>query len=58
MVLQYVRKHGQITRGEVAELWRLRPMQAYRLLKKLEKAGKIKRIAGSTKGTKYGLPNK
>lgn len=58
MVLQYVCTHGQITRGEVAELCRLSPMQAYRLLKKLEKDGKIKRISGSTKGTKYGLPNK
>ncbi len=58
MVLQYVRKHGQIARHEVAELCRLGPMQAYRLLKSLEKAGKIGRVAGSTKGTKYGLPKK
>jgi ATP-dependent DNA helicase RecG len=58
MVLQYVEKHGSIDRGEVADLCHLGPMQAYRLLKKLEKTGKIKRVAGSTKGTRYGLPNK
>ncbi|GIW94563.1 MAG: ATPase AAA [Pirellulaceae bacterium] len=58
MVLRYVEKYGSIDRGQVAELCRLSPMQAYRLLKKLEKAGKIKRIAGSTKGTRYGLPSK
>ena len=58
MVLQYVAKHGSIGRGEVAELCQLNPMQAYRLLKKLERLGKIKRISGSTKGTRYGIPSK
>jgi len=56
MVLQYVKQHGSITRSEVAELCRLNPAQAYRLLKKLEMAGKIRRVVGSTKGTRYGLP--
>jgi ATP-dependent DNA helicase RecG len=56
MVLQYVEQHGSITRSEVAELCRLNPAQAYRLLKKLEMAGKIRRVVGSTKGTRYGLP--
>ncbi|MEW6107217.1 MAG: ATP-binding protein [Bacillota bacterium] len=58
MVLQYVEKHGSIGRGEVAELCQLNPMQAYRLLKRLEKLGRIQRITGSTKGTRYGLPSK
>jgi ATP-dependent DNA helicase RecG len=58
MVLQYLGRHGSIDRGEVAELCQLGSMQAYRLLKKLEKTGKIRRIAGSTKGTRYGLPSK
>jgi len=58
MLLQYLAKHGVVTRGEVAELCHLSPMQAYRLLKRLERAGKIRRISGSTKGTKYGLPSK
>lgn len=58
MVLQFVHKHGSIDRGEVAELCRLNPMQAYRLLKRLERLGKIQRIAGSTKGTRYGIPSK
>ncbi|HWP60970.1 MAG TPA: hypothetical protein VNL14_23945 [Candidatus Acidoferrales bacterium] len=58
MVLQYMHKHGSIDRGEVAELCQLNSMQAYRLLKRLEKLGQIKRIAGSTKGVRYGLPSK
>jgi sugar-specific transcriptional regulator TrmB len=29
-------------------------MQAYRILKRLEKRGDIKRLTGSTKGVKYG----
>jgi len=58
MVLQYVEKHGSIGRGEVAELCRLNPMQAYRLLKRLEKLRRIQRITGSTKGVRYGLPSK
>jgi ATP-dependent DNA helicase RecG len=44
MVLQYVEKHGRITRSEAAELCRLASSQAYRLLKRLEEAGKIRRI--------------
>jgi ATP-dependent DNA helicase RecG len=39
MVLQYVEKHGRITRSEAAELCRLTSSQAYRLLKRLEKDG-------------------
>jgi ATP-dependent DNA helicase RecG len=35
MVLQYVEKHGSIGRGAVAELCRLSPPQAYRLLQPL-----------------------
>ncbi|WP_058866867.1 ATP-binding protein [Chloracidobacterium thermophilum] len=58
MVLQYLERHGSTDRGEVAELCKISPMQAYRLLKRLEKTGKIRRVAGSTKGTRYGLPNK
>ncbi len=58
MVLQYVEKHGSIGRGEVAELCQLNPMQAYRLLKRLERLGRIRRISGSTKGVRYGLSSK
>ena len=58
MVLQYVRKHGAISRGEVAELCMLNSNQAYRLLKRLEKGGALKRLGGSTKAVKYGLPSK
>lgn len=54
MVLQYVGKHGSISRGEVAELCRITPSQAYRLLKRLERRGRIARVSGSTKGSRYG----
>ena len=37
MVLQYVEKHGEISRAEVAELCHISGPQAYRLLKKLER---------------------
>ena len=52
MVLQYVEKHGRITRGEVAELCRLSPDQAYRLLTQLAEEGRIVRH-GSKKGAWY-----
>ena len=58
MVLQYVSKHGSISRGEAAELCQINPMQAYRLLKGLEKRGRIERVAGSTKATRYGAASK
>jgi ATP-dependent DNA helicase RecG len=35
MVLQYVAKYGRITRGEVVELCKVGPDQAYRLLQRL-----------------------
>ena len=54
MVRQYVEKHDSIGRGEVAELCRLSPPQAYRLLKRLEKQGKLRQTSGSTKGVRYG----
>jgi ATP-dependent DNA helicase RecG len=58
MVQQYVEMHGSIGRGEVAELCRLSPPQAYRLLKRLEKQGKIRQTSGSTKGVRYGSASK
>jgi ATP-dependent DNA helicase RecG len=58
MMLQYVEKHGSIGRGEVAELCRLSPPQAYRLLKRMEKQGKIRQTSGSTKGVRYGYARK
>ena len=58
MVLQFIEKHGSIRRAEAAELCQLNPMQAYRLLKRLERAGKIVKLGGSTKGVRYGLASK
>jgi len=53
-----VMENGSIGRGEVAGLCRLSPPQAYRLLKRLEKQGKIRQTSGSTKGVRYGSASK
>jgi ATP-dependent DNA helicase RecG len=52
MVLQYVHKQGRITRAEVAELCRLSPDQAYRLLHRLTERGLLTRH-GTKKGAWY-----
>lgn len=43
MIMQYVEKHGQITRQEAAELCQISPPQAYRLLQRLLRQGKLSR---------------
>jgi ATP-dependent DNA helicase RecG len=43
MVLQYVEKHGRITRRETAELCRIGPYQATRLLARLVDDGRLRR---------------
>lgn len=52
MVLQYVEKHGRITRHEVAELCRIGPYQASRLLGRLTMEGRLLRH-GERKGAWY-----
>jgi ATP-dependent DNA helicase RecG len=52
MVLSYIDKHGSIKRADVAELCRLTPDQAYKLLSKLKKRGDIHQI-GDRKGATY-----
>lgn len=52
MVLNYIDKHGSIKRAEVMDLCRLDRNQAYRLLARMKKAGKIKQI-GEHKGAVY-----
>ena len=52
MVLQYVEKHGSITRGEAAGLCNLSPDQAYRLLRRLTESGCLTRY-GTKKGAWY-----
>lgn len=53
MVLQYVEKHGRITRREAAELCRISSPQAYRLLDRLEKQGVIFREGRRGRGVGY-----
>jgi len=55
MVLQYVRTHGRITRREAAELCRLSPDQAKRLLSHLVGQGTL-RAHGERKGRYYDVP--
>jgi len=52
MVLQYVEKHGRISRREVAELCKLGPYQATRLLHRLVRNGFLVQ-RGKRKGTWY-----
>lgn len=52
MVLQYVEKHGRITRREAAELCRIGSHQASRLLDRLVKSIRLVRL-GQRKGTWY-----
>ena len=55
MILQYAKSNGgNVTRAEVVELLRVTPPQAYRLLKKLEDAGKLLGI-GHGKGAYYKI---
>ena len=53
MVLQYVEKHGRITRSEVAELCRINGPQAYRLLHSLLNQGFIKNDGERGRRTGY-----
>lgn len=55
MILEYVKVHGRITRREAAELCKLGPDQAYRVLKGLVQKGRLIRI-GTKKGARYELP--
>lgn len=55
MVLQYVKKHGRITRREVAELCRIGVDQAKRLLARLAREKSLKR-RGVTRGIWYERP--
>lgn len=54
MVLQYIRKHGRITRKEVIVLCRIGPYQASRLLKKFVKAGDLQ-LTGKGRGAYYEI---
>lgn len=58
MVLQYAEKHGRITRRDVAELCRITPPQAYRLLDRLAKAGLMVRVGGRGRSVGYRRPPK
>ena len=58
MVLQYVEKHGRITRREAAELCHLSGPQAYRMLQRLVEKGDIRQVGGRGRGVKYERESK
>jgi ATP-dependent DNA helicase RecG len=53
MVLQYVEKHGRITRNEAAGLCRISGPQAYRLLDRLARQGLVTREGARGRGVAY-----
>jgi ATP-dependent DNA helicase RecG len=53
MVIQYARTHGDITRQQVADLCRLSPDQATRLLRKLTDKHPELRLEGQRRGAHY-----
>ena len=53
LVMQYVDNHGRITRREAAELCRISGPQAYRLLDKLCKSGRLMREGDRGRGVAY-----
>lgn len=57
MIITHVRGHGRITRRDVVELCRVQPHQAYYLLQKLVRQGRLVR-RGRGKATYYELPNR
>jgi len=52
-VIQYVEKHGSISRREAAELCRLTASQAYQLLQRLEKKGFIEKTQKRGRNVRY-----
>jgi len=51
-VLKYIATHGGIKRADAADLCRISPFQATRLLKRMEKNGLVKPV-GQGRGTRY-----
>jgi ATP-dependent DNA helicase RecG len=57
MVLQYVERHGRITRREAAELCRITGPQAYRLLDRLAQQGLVQREGERGRSVGYRRPS-
>lgn len=55
MILEYVKAHGRITRREVAALARVNEAQAYRILRRLVKGGKLRLSGRPPKGAFYEI---
>ena len=57
MVLQFVQRHGSISRSEAAELCRITDPQAYRLLRRLVEHASLKRSEGQGRSARYKAPD-
>jgi ATP-dependent DNA helicase RecG len=53
MVIQYVEKHGDISRSEAADLCHISGSQAYRLLKKLKEKKHLRAVGDRGRGVRY-----
>ena len=54
MVLQYISKHGSISRAEAADLCNISKSQAYRLLRKLRDEEPLAKTKDRGRGVRYG----
>ena len=52
-VRRYVDEHGSISRKEAAELCAIDAPRAYRLLKKMESDGVLRRVGTNGRGARY-----
>ncbi|MBM4031406.1 MAG: AAA family ATPase [Planctomycetes bacterium] len=53
MVIQFVKRHGTISRAEAAELCKASPLQAYRLLQRLVNKGVLEPTGPKGRGVRY-----
>ena len=53
LVRRHVEEHGSISRREAAELCALTAPQAYRLLKKMESDGILRRVGTTGRGARH-----
>jgi ATP-dependent DNA helicase RecG len=53
MVLEYARQHGRVTRADVIELCMISPNQAYEMLRKLVRSGRLVRQGTGRRNTWY-----
>jgi ATP-dependent DNA helicase RecG len=53
MILQFIGKHGSVSRGEAADLCRISSSQAYRLLQRLVSEGLLQKVGDRGRSIRY-----